>query len=53
MAIQINLDATNNNVDDLSFGLLRTNPTISTNAKLLDSGPAPEAPAILDEETAE
>lgn len=35
MAIQINLDATNNNVDDLSFGLLRTNPTISTNAKLV------------------
>ena len=26
---------------------------ISANAKLLDNGPAPEAPAILDEETAE
>ena len=35
MAIQLNLDATNNNVDDLSFGLLRTNPTVSTNAKLV------------------
>ena len=35
MAIQINLDATNNNIDDLSFGLLRTNPALSTNAKLV------------------
>ena len=35
MAIQINLDTTNNNIDDLSFGLLRTNPALSTNAKLV------------------
>ena len=31
----INLDARNNNVDDISFALLRTNPAISTNVKLV------------------
>lgn len=35
MAIQLNLDHVNNNVDDFSFGLLRTNPALSTNAKLV------------------
>ena len=34
-SIQINLDAINNNVDDLSFGLLRANPALSTNVKLV------------------
>ena len=34
-SIQINLDARNNNVDDISFGLLRANPALSTNVKLV------------------
>lgn len=34
-SIQINLDAINNSVDDLSFGLLRVNPALSTNVKLV------------------
>lgn len=35
MAIQLNVDHVNNNVDDFSFALLRTNPALSTNAKLI------------------
>ncbi len=35
MAIQLNVDHVNNNVDDFSFALLRTNPALSTNAKLV------------------
>jgi hypothetical protein len=34
-SIQLNQDARNNNVDDISFGLLRANPALSTNVKLV------------------
>jgi hypothetical protein len=35
MSITTNFDAINNKVDDLSFGLLRTNPKLTTNVKLV------------------
>lgn len=35
MSISTNFDATHNKVDDLSFGLLRTNPKLTTNVKLV------------------
>jgi hypothetical protein len=35
MSISTNFDAINNNVDDVSFGLLRTNPKLTTNIKLV------------------
>lgn len=35
MSISTNFDAINNNIDDLSFGLLRTNPKLTTNIKLV------------------
>ncbi|MEY4031085.1 MAG: hypothetical protein RJA90_2378 [Bacteroidota bacterium] len=35
MSITTNFDAIENKVDDLSFGLLRTNPKLTTNVKLV------------------
>ncbi len=35
MSISTNFDAIDNKVDDLSFGLLRTNPKLTTNIKLV------------------
>lgn len=37
MSISTNFDAVSNNIDDLSFGLLRTNPKLTTNIKLVVS----------------
>ena len=35
MSITTNFDAANNNLDSLSFGLLRTNPVLTTNVKVV------------------